>query len=98
MTPTEQMVSAFPLQTAAYRRLLRLLPGSLVRVHGDDMLALFCHHLDEARGSFRAWLSVWFAAVRDIARHGPRLPRRPVGTGSQEQIASSEIQRATSPR
>ncbi len=79
MIPSEQLISPFPRQASTYRQLLRLLPGPIVRDHGDDMIALFCHHLEDARGSFRAWLNVWFTAVGDIARHGPRLPRRSVG-------------------
>jgi len=79
VTPSERLISPFPRQTTAYRQLLRLLPEPLVRDHGEDMLALFCHHLADARGSFRAWLNVWFAAVGDVARHGPRLPRHSVG-------------------
>lgn len=79
MSPSEQSTSPFPRQAAAYRRLLRVLPGPLVRDHGDDMAALFSHHLIDAHPSFIAWLNVWFAALGDIARHGPRLPRRPVG-------------------
>jgi len=79
VNPSQQLTSPFPRQAATYGQLLRLLPAPLVREHGDDMLALFCHHLADARGSFRAWLNVWFAAVGDIARHGPRLPRRSVG-------------------
>lgn len=79
MNPSAKIVSPFPRQAAAYRQLLRLLPERLVRDYGDDMIALFCHHLAEARGSFRAVLNVWFAALGDVARHGPRLPRRPLG-------------------
>jgi predicted permease len=75
----EAVTALVPRQAAAYRRLLWLLPDPQVRDHADDMVALFCHHLVSVSGSRRAMFGVWLGALRDLARHGPRFPRRAVG-------------------
>ncbi|NKB90371.1 MAG: FtsX-like permease family protein [Acidobacteria bacterium] len=82
MTHAEVASCAHPRQVALYRRLLRFLPEPLARDHGDDMAALFCHHLMDARGSLGGSTGVCLSALRDLIQHGPRLPRRSIGDPS----------------
>ena len=61
-------------QLSIYRLLLRLLPASVRREHGAEMVALMDDHLARA-SSIGGRVSVWMGALIDLAQHGRPLRR-----------------------
>jgi len=57
--------------SSVYRLLLRAFPADFRARFGADMETLFATRLAEARGSLRARIAVWAAALADVARHAP---------------------------
>jgi predicted permease len=95
VTPA-QPSEAYPRQAAIYRRLLRILPAPALQEYGDDMAAIFCHHLEASGGSPLARARVWIAALGDLARHGPGFPRnQPSDRSPRQDSTMTERLRST---